>query len=190
MRHGSRCVPTVASRSTGPWCAARWRGPESNWRHHDFQSCALPTELPRRAAKASVRGVIRSIVAVGAAVLVVASLSGDSAQPPEPIPIGIPAPFRSLSWSPFAARHLRQARPLGPGAPAWARQLYRRSLRVLFALTDPWSGGMIAGDRPGWHYVWPRDAATGATALKQAGLLTPAFWGTGIPCRGAFESGA
>ena len=25
------------------WC----RGPESNWRHHDFQSCALPTELPR-----------------------------------------------------------------------------------------------------------------------------------------------
>ena len=25
-----------------------WRGPESNWRHHDFQSCALPTELPRR----------------------------------------------------------------------------------------------------------------------------------------------
>jgi hypothetical protein len=26
----------------------RWRGPESNWRHHDFQSCALPTELPRR----------------------------------------------------------------------------------------------------------------------------------------------
>src|SRR6185436_3831724 len=29
---------------------ARWRGPESNWRHHDFQSCALPTELPRRVA--------------------------------------------------------------------------------------------------------------------------------------------
>src|SRR5690349_6904440 len=25
----------------------RWRGPESNRRHHDFQSCALPTELPR-----------------------------------------------------------------------------------------------------------------------------------------------
>src|ERR671918_2300108 len=27
-----------------------WRGPESNWRHHDFQSCALPTELPRRSS--------------------------------------------------------------------------------------------------------------------------------------------
>src|SRR5688572_9608696 len=25
------------------WC----RGPESNWRHRDFQSRALPTELPR-----------------------------------------------------------------------------------------------------------------------------------------------
>jgi hypothetical protein len=25
-----------------------WRGWESNPRHHDFQSCALPTELPRR----------------------------------------------------------------------------------------------------------------------------------------------
>jgi hypothetical protein len=27
-----------------------WRGPGSNWRHRDFQSRALPTELPRRAA--------------------------------------------------------------------------------------------------------------------------------------------
>ena len=23
-----------------------WPGPESNWRHADFQSAALPTELP------------------------------------------------------------------------------------------------------------------------------------------------
>src|SRR5881296_2603565 len=32
-----------------PVCSGfrKWRGPESNWRHHDFQSCALPTELPR-----------------------------------------------------------------------------------------------------------------------------------------------
>src|SRR5919112_3718707 len=28
-----------------------WRGPESNRRHHDFQSCALPTELPRLTAR-------------------------------------------------------------------------------------------------------------------------------------------
>src|SRR3954471_18107119 len=28
----------------------RWRDPDSNRGHHDFQSCALPTELSRRAA--------------------------------------------------------------------------------------------------------------------------------------------
>src|SRR5688572_19697741 len=28
-----------------------WRGPESNRGHHDFQSCALPTELPRPSAE-------------------------------------------------------------------------------------------------------------------------------------------
>jgi hypothetical protein len=28
----------------------RWRGPGSNRRHHGFQPCALPTELPRLAA--------------------------------------------------------------------------------------------------------------------------------------------
>ena len=28
----------------------RWRGPELNRRHHGFQPCALPTELPRQAA--------------------------------------------------------------------------------------------------------------------------------------------
>jgi integrase len=27
---------------------AKWRDPDSNWGHHDFQSCALPTELSRR----------------------------------------------------------------------------------------------------------------------------------------------
>ena len=118
---------------------------------------------------------MRSIVAVGAAVLVAVSLSGDSPRPPEPIPIGIPAPFRSVSWSEVAARHLHEAQPLEPEAPAWAYQLYRRSLRVLFALTGPGSGGMIAGDRPGWNYVWPRDAAAGATALEEAGLRSQAF---------------
>src|SRR5687768_8811716 len=34
----------------------KWRGPESNRRHHDFQSCALPTELPRRGGKEYRRG--------------------------------------------------------------------------------------------------------------------------------------
>lgn len=34
------------------WC----RGAESNCRHHDFQSCALPTELPRHARDAAPTG--------------------------------------------------------------------------------------------------------------------------------------
>ena len=61
-------------------------------------------------------------------------------------------------------------RPLGPGAPRWARRLYRRSIRVLLAFTDPHSGAMIAGERDGWDYVWPRDAGAGALALEAAGL--------------------
>jgi GH15 family glucan-1,4-alpha-glucosidase len=48
--------------------------------------------------------------------------------------------------------------------------LYRRSIQVLVALTDPHSGAMIAGERDGWDYVWPRDAGAGAMALEVAGL--------------------
>ena len=32
-----------------------WRGPESNRRHHGFQPCALPTELPRRRRSVAAR---------------------------------------------------------------------------------------------------------------------------------------
>ena len=149
-----------------------WRGPESNWRHHDFQSCALPTELPRRGAQASVSEVKRSIVAVAAAVLVAASISGASEQPLAPIETRMPAPhFGTVRSGPFSLADVRKrARPLGPAAPGWARRLYRRSLRVLIALTDPRSGAMIAGERDGWDYVWPRDAAAGTIALEAAGL--------------------
>jgi hypothetical protein len=48
--------------------------------------------------------------------------------------------------------------------------LYRRSVRILVALTDPARGAMIAGERDGWDYVWPRDASAGAIALQAAGL--------------------
>ncbi len=34
---------------------------------------------------------------------------------------------------------------------------------------------MIAGDRPGWNYLWPRDAAAGAVALQAAGLHFEGF---------------
>ena len=114
----------------------------------------------------------RSIVAVAAAVLVAASISGATEQPLAPIETRMPAPhFGTVRSGPFSLADVRKrARPLGPAAPGWARRLYRRSLRVLIALTDPRSGAMIAGERDGWDYVWPRDAAAGTIALEAAGL--------------------
>lgn len=116
--------------------------------------------------------MIRSIAAVGAAVLVAASVSGATEQPPEPIETEMPAPhFGTVSSGPFSSAGIRKRiRPLGHGAPRWAQRLYWRSVRVLVALTDPRSGAMIAGEREGWAYVWPRDAAAGAIALEASGL--------------------
>lgn len=65
-------------------------------------------------------------------------------------------------------RWLAMARPLGVGAPSWARRMYRRSLLVLHGLTDR-NGAVIAGAREGWAYVWPRDAGTVALAFAAAG---------------------
>jgi len=64
---------------------------------------------------------------------------------------------------------LARARPLGPGAPAWARRLYGRSLLTLRALTDRRSGAVAAGARDGWAHVWPRDAGAVALAFAAAG---------------------
>jgi glucoamylase len=64
---------------------------------------------------------------------------------------------------------LAAARPLGAGAPAWARRMYRRSLLVLHALAGEHSGAVVAGAREGWRYVWPRDASAVAIALAAAG---------------------
>lgn len=66
-------------------------------------------------------------------------------------------------------RWLATARPLGDGAPPWARRLYERSLLVLRSLTDRHSGAVIAGARDGWAYVWPRDAGAVAFALASSG---------------------
>jgi glucoamylase len=66
-------------------------------------------------------------------------------------------------------RWLARARPLGAAAPAWAREMYRRSLLTLRALTDRRTGAVAAGARDGWAYVWPRDAATAALAYAAAG---------------------
>jgi hypothetical protein len=61
------------------------------------------------------------------------------------------------------------ARPLGPGAPPWASEMYRRSLLTLRTLTDRHTGAVAAGARDAWAYVWPRDAATAALAFAAAG---------------------
>ena len=47
--------------------------------------------------------------------------------------------------------------------------MYRRSLLMLRAAADPRSGAVVAGARPGWAYVWPRDAASVAIAFAAAG---------------------
>jgi len=66
-------------------------------------------------------------------------------------------------------RWLSRARPLGADAPAWASEMYGRSLLTLRALTDRRSGAVAAGARDGWAYVWPRDAGTVALAFAAAG---------------------
>jgi glucoamylase len=71
-------------------------------------------------------------------------------------------------------RWLGRSRPLGPEAPRWARRTYRRSLLVLRALVDPQTGAALAGPRPGWAYVWPRDAGAIASALASAGYRAEA----------------
>ena len=75
-----------------------------------------------------------------------------------------------LDQAAAADRHwLARKRPLGTGAPGWARRMYARSLLVLRALTDAENGAIAAGARDGWAYVWPRDAAASAIAYAAAG---------------------
>lgn len=85
--------------------------------------------------------------------------------------------IRSIG-GPGAARADRRwaarARPLGAGAPSWARRMYVRSLLVLRALTDRHSGAVAAGIRDSWAYVWPRDASGVAIALASAGYRAEA----------------
>ena len=68
---------------------------------------------------------------------------------------------------------LARANQLGSDAPAWARQMYDRSLLVLRALTGR-NGAVAAGARDGWAYVWPRDASAAAIAFAASGYRTEA----------------
>lgn len=103
-------------------------------------------------------------------------------------------------------RWLRRAQPLGTGAPAWATEMYERSLLVLRALTDADNGAVVAGARDGWAYVWPRDASAVTIAYAAAGYRPEAelstrfllglgleqaarFHGDGIPVPGRAAQG-
>jgi hypothetical protein len=66
------------------------------------------------------------------------------------------------------------SKKLGTGAPHWAKGMYERSLLTIHALTSKKTGAVSAGARDGWAYVWPRDAATAALALKASGHPTEA----------------
>ena len=66
-------------------------------------------------------------------------------------------------------RWLNRSLPLGAGAPAWAVDMYERSLLVLRVLTARENGAVAAGARDGWAYVWPRDASAVAIALAESG---------------------
>lgn len=88
---------------------------------------------------------------------------------------GVPASASIIDRAARADRRwVRQASGLRGSAPDWAMRMYRRSLLVIRALTDPATGAQIAGLRDGWDSVWPRDAATGAIALSSAGFETEA----------------
>jgi hypothetical protein len=136
----------------------------------------------------------RAGIAFGVLVLVagIAFSGGTSVDPPAPrgFPGVIPAFLASGRGMPVEGarvdledgeraawqrdrRWLARARPLGRGAPEWARRMYRRSLLVLRALVDR-RGAAVAGARAGWAYVWPRDAGAVTVALASAGFRAEA----------------
>jgi glucoamylase len=85
-------------------------------------------------------------------------------------PVSGAAVRSALAGSATEAGHwLARTKPLGSGAPAWAREMYERSLLSIHALTSRRTGAVAAGARDGWAYVWPRDAATAALALEASG---------------------
>ncbi|MFN2611905.1 MAG: hypothetical protein ABR536_00880, partial [Solirubrobacterales bacterium] len=103
---------------------------------------------------------LRSYLPVAILALGLVSVSGGvhARVVPGPISTAMPGAYFEPEPSARADRTwLAASRPLGRGAPPWARRLYLRSLLVLRRLTDPQNGAMIAGARAGWRHVWPRD---------------------------------
>lgn len=129
-------------------------------------SLSLDTEDGVRCARGRQTGQLDLLCRVGRAV---PSASGDPA-------VDVQQRVRAVVQRSVAGgrRWLATARPLGAGAPAWARRMYGRSLLALRALTDRETGAVAAGARDGWAYVWPRDAATAALAFEGAGYRAEA----------------
>jgi len=101
-------------------------------------------------------------------------------------------PLESIAGRAIAADRawIAQRRPLGAGAPPWARRMYARSLLVLRALTDGESGASVAAARDHWAYVWPRDAGAAAMAVADAGYRSEARRIAGFLARLDLETGA
>ena len=164
-----------------------WRGWESNPRHHDFQSCALPTELPRPeplcgAGKASDRRAERLIalghaqrscsgVACVALLAAAFALSGGSrADPATPPAIpGLPPPFLGTAvvgdgqtvGAVDAYGDVVDVRPLGtPGKP-----LLQIPAELQAAGTVPADSGIVAR-----AHLWPRPHPVLAGGLGRPAL--------------------
>ena len=182
---------------------AEWRGWESNPRHHDFQSCALPTELPRRSragwkasgeslgwgrdlAASSDRGRRRFGGRGGSGLRRVGDGSASA---------GVSRDRQD--WRRRVDGGGRLLRGRGRPAPAesrgtrrsaldWARSVAGARGAAMGAADVPavaagaagadrtGAGAVIAGAREGWAYVWPRDAGAVALAFAAAGYRVEA----------------
>jgi hypothetical protein len=139
-------------------------GPASPmWQADELRQRYLPgTNVLRTVARFGAKRVRIEEAIQGGRLAVVADGVGAAVQLRINAEGGVVAESRHLLSEAAASdrRWLRRSRPLGSGAPAWATEMYERSLLVLHALTDRRTGAVVAGARDGWAYVWPRDAAS------------------------------
>lgn len=140
---------------------------------HGPQRVFCRQESPAAARLEEREGVLRIRWAAPGSlrVFLACRMASDSGEAHE-IPGDVSATVKRVQTAAAADAHaaLADATTLAPTAPAWADRLHRRSILTLLALSDRETGATPAGVRDHWHYIWPRDAATVAFALSQAGL--------------------
>jgi hypothetical protein len=158
------------------WVRVGSRAERPMWGADSIRQRYLPgTNVLRTAARfGEARVAIEQAVAGGRLAVVTKSHSARTELRVDAPPGLLTKDPRVLARAAAADRRcLAHARPLGPGAPGWARQMYDRSLLVLHALAGN-NGAVAAGARDGWAYVWPRDASAVAIALAAAGYRAEA----------------